>query len=760
MKSLDQLKPNFKCWEIIKDLIDQNIDIMLNMSQSGHPGGSRSKTHSLVATMLSGAMRYDLRNPQQSLRDRIVMVGGHVSPLAYSALAVFNEALRRKSRETGDAKYNHPLGDDYTLFYEDLIGFRRSFGLSGHVENEGKTLFYSFNTGPSAHGSPAAAGMAMALKHANCGDVKVFAFEGEGGFTAGVTHETLNSAYGLGLGNLVFVLDWNDFGIDDRPFSSVMAGTPQEWFEGKGFCTVGVENGENWEEIISAYAEILDENADPNQPKAIWMKTQKGRGYHIFDNDSHGAPHKRNSELFWKTKQDFSEKYNIEIPFMNQSAPTTYEEAQEQTKAMLDAVYTIFDQTDGLTDYLADALVELGDSVPEKIANNRIIVQNPLKDSEILDVENYPEDLFAAPGTVEPNRAGFAKWGSFVNSVSQKKYGRPLFLVASADLADSTNIAGFAKGRDGVEDFGMYNRDTNLNGVLLPQGITEMANAGICTGIVATNLSGNQFSDFNGYCAACSTYGAFSYLKYGSMRLFSQMAQDSQFKFGKVIWVAGHSGPETAEDGKTHFGIFAPGVTELFPEGQVLNLHPWEHNEVAPMLATAMKMDAPIIALHLTRPGIEIPNRTALGMDSHLESAKGAYLIRDYDENCEKVGVVILRGTSTTAELMKILPKINENGPNVKIVAAVSLELFISQNDDWKNRILTADERKNAMVITNGALSLMHRWHDNPNIKDVSLSPDWDNRWRTGGTGVDVIADAHLTAEFQWKAIKKFSEKN
>lgn len=42
-----RLKPNFKYWEKIKDIIDQYIDIMLNYRQSGHPGGSRSKAHAL-----------------------------------------------------------------------------------------------------------------------------------------------------------------------------------------------------------------------------------------------------------------------------------------------------------------------------------------------------------------------------------------------------------------------------------------------------------------------------------------------------------------------------------------------------------------------------------------------------------------------------------------------------------------------------------------------------------------------------------------
>jgi len=66
-----------------------------------------------------------------------------------------------------------------------------------------------------------------------------------------------------------------------------------------------------------------------------------------------------------------------------------------------------------------------------------------------------------------------------------------------------------------------------------------------------------------------------------------------------VIWVAGHSGPETAEDSRTHFGIFAPGATQLFPDGHIINLHPWEYNEVPVLLGAALKTDVPIIGLHL-----------------------------------------------------------------------------------------------------------------------------------------------------------------
>jgi transketolase len=72
----------------------------------------------------------------------------------------------------------------------------------------GRTLLCKWNTGPSGHGLPAAAGEALALKRAGAGAVKVFAIEGEGGLTPGAGHEAKNAAWGLGLDNLVLLVDW------------------------------------------------------------------------------------------------------------------------------------------------------------------------------------------------------------------------------------------------------------------------------------------------------------------------------------------------------------------------------------------------------------------------------------------------------------------------------------------------------------------------------------------------------------------------
>ena len=262
---------------------------------------------------------------------------------------------------------------------------------------------------------------------------------------------------------------------------------------------------------------------------------------------------------------------------------------------------------------------------------------------------------------------------------------------------------------------------------------------------------------FNGFWTACSTYGSFSYLKYGPMRLFSQLAQDCELQVGKVIWVAGHSGPETAEDSRTHFGIYETGVTQLFPEGHVIDLHPWEYNEVPVVLAAALKADAHIVALHLTRPTVDIPDRAALGMDSHFDAARGAYVLRPASPDAPSAGTVYVQGTVTTANTVKVLPRLDEAGINVRIVAAISPQLFAMQPDDYRERIRSEADRWAGMAVTNRAFKLMRDWVDGPLAREYSLSSDWDDRWRTGGTVDEVMDEAHLGQDHIFEAIQRYA---
>jgi transketolase len=745
---------DFSRYEKVKALVDECIDLSLNYRQSGHPGGSRSKVHMMVSLLLSGGMRWDVLRPWRRFGDRFVLSAGHTVPLVYSTLAVLNEAVRARHERTGAAEFAFPDDGQWALTWEWLLRLRRRGGLPGHAEMEGKTLFLKFNTGPSGHGMPPAAGEALSLKLAGAGEVKVFVFEGEGGLTPGSAHETRNLAWGLGLDNLVFMVDWNDFGIDPRPASSVVAGTPEDWFTPSGWRVLGTEHGMEWGPVTQT---VLDAACGPGGPTMAWFETRKGRGYGKFDAASHGTAWPMNAEQFWAVRKDFMARYGVEYVGVDQPAPASAPEVAAQAEANLRIAMSVLRRDEDLVDWLSDRLLAIAGTVPGEIEGFRLGGSELFSDRRVFDVSSYPQSMWRKPGEKVPNRAGLAAWGAYVNSLALRDYDRPLFIAASADLAESTNIAGFGQDYDGVPGTGWYERSTNPTGALLPTEITEFSNAGLVAGLATVNLAADPFAEFDGYWGACSTYGSFSYLKYGAMRLFSQLAQDCELKVGKVLWIAGHSGPETAEDSRTHFGIFSIGVTQLFPFGHVIDLHPWEYNEVPVVLAAAFGLDVPIVALHLTRPAIEIPDREALGMPSHLEAARGAYVLREYRDDQPKGGTVYVRGTLPTRNLVSLLPELDAEGINVRVVAAISPQLFARQPEDYRRSVSGAAGGLDAMVITNGAFKLMADWADGPLAREYSLSSDWDDRWRTGGSVDEVIEEAHLDQGHILAALERFA---
>ncbi|MEO6059512.1 MAG: 1-deoxy-D-xylulose-5-phosphate synthase N-terminal domain-containing protein [Candidatus Limnocylindria bacterium] len=755
----DEAAASFEEWDLVREVIDEAIDLALNYRQSGHPGGSRSKVHLFLSLLLSGAMRWDIRRPWRPFADRFVLSAGHTVPLVYATLAILNETLRARAERDPDPDFAFPDDGRWALTWEDLLKLRRRGGLAGHAEMEGKTLFLKFNTGPSGHGMPPAAGEAVALKLAGAEEVKVFVVEGEGGLTPGASHETRNTAWGLGLNNLVFLVDWNDYGIDDPAISSVVPGTPESWFGAYDWRVNGTTEGSEWAPVTRAVLEAARGENPERRPSVAWFKTRKGRGYGKYDNKSHGSPHAMNSPEFWAVRKAFMERHGVSYDGVDQPAPADAAEREVQARRNFEVAVGVLRRNTAVVDAISDRLIEVANSVPDRVEGFNLDDRESkiFDDPRITDVTAYPPSIWKQPGESAPNRAALAAWGSWINAFAKAEYGRPLVIACSADLADSTNIAGFAKDFGEMPGWGWYQRDTNPRGALLPQEITEFTNAGLMVGLATVNLSSDPMKSFNGFWGACSTYGSFSYLKYGPMRLFSQLAQDCELKLGKVIWVAGHSGPETAEDSRTHFGIFETGVTQLFPEGHIIDLHPWEYNEVPVVLAAALATDVPIVALHLTRPPVEIPDRAALGMASHFDAARGAYLIRDARPGSPSAGTVYVQGTVTTANVVKILPGLDRAGINVRIVAAISPQLFRRQDAAYRERICSASDRWDGMAITNRAFKLMTDFVDGPIAKDYSLSSDWDDRWRTGGTVDEVMDEAHLGPGHILAAIERYA---
>ena len=182
-----------------------------------------------------------------------------------------------------------------------------------------------------------------------------------------------------------------------------------------------------------------------------------------------------------------------------------------------------------------------------------------------------------------------------------------------------------------------------------------------------------------------STYGSFSYLKYGPLRLFSQLAQDADLKVGRLLYVAGHSGPETAEDSRTHFGIFEPGVMQLFPAGHVIELHPWEYNEVPVLLAAAFRTDAPIV---VPAPDPAADRAAGPRGAGHAVAPRGRPRRLRAARSTVPASHAAAR-SSCAARCPRrtwsaLFPELDRRGLNVRVVAAQSEELFRLQDAAYR----------------------------------------------------------------------------
>ena len=91
------------------------------------------------------------------------------------------------------------------------------------------------------------------------------------------------------------------------------------------------------------------------------------------------------------------------------------------------------------------------------------------------------------------------------------------------------------------------------------------------------------------------------------------------------------------------------------------------------------------------------------------------------------------------------------------MVAAISPQLFARQDAAYREATISAADRLDAMIVTSGARKLMSDWTDGPLVAEYSLSADWDDRWRTGGTIDEVVEEAHLDQAHILAGIERFA---
>ena len=787
--------------------------LMGNYAQTGHFGGPLAYTPYTVASHIVGpelgGLRFDYRRPKHPYADKFMLAGGHNAPVTYALWMIMGEALARKYSQTGDSRYY--VDPNLAMLSIDALGFRRGSGvlrtlmqecnleehplmaqakirgiraLAGHSETTDVTN--DVNGGPSGIGIATAAGKAAFWDFLGAPDsLKVLAIEGEFAMTSGHAQEMKTQAMAQQVGKrLRILLSNNNAGIDDELVGSVIrpeydAYRIRDQWASYGWNVLELDNGNDYDQVVAALKTMEDWDSADHRPMIVVGRTVKGwwpgaengsipgYGDQIVSYHSHPYAFAMNGDYFQALAGTFERRFGVEFQGIRDGAVSDTRERLIQFKQNIDIGMSVLEK-DGLGDWLAQRLVEIGDSVTDDLPLRIDRSTDPFLDRR-LTVESLPMEpqgvtiqnpvsgeqkeasitLFEEPGKVRGTRRAISEIIKWMNYITDNR-----LVTVAADLSDSINV-------EGGSFWGHYDPVNNPAGTRFKAVIAEAGNASTAVGLVGqtASLDPNQHT---GLWAMCGSYGAFTPLMYLPARVWSQQNQDSPFRVGVLNILAGHSGPETAADARTHFGIFSPQVWKLFPKDQVIVLSFWDYNDVAPGYFAAVEIAARdpkvgIIVLEVARPDFPVADRNTFADTDPKAAAKGMYIIRDFDSGKPKQGYVVAQGSSSTVNLVSVLPRLEKEGINVRVIAAISEELFDRQSEEYQVSVIPPGARYDMMVVSTGTKRVWPLRNVGPLTGEYSLVSDWDDQWLTGGSESDVIAEAHLDPESIFQGVKRFA---
>jgi transketolase len=792
------------------------LTLLGNYAQTGHFGGPLAYTPYNVSVHLAGpelgGLRYDYRRPKHPYADKFMLAAGHSIPTCYALWMILGQALARRFEATGDRRYY--VDPKVAMLPIDVLGFRRGAGalatllqdigladnplfaqarargiraLSGHAE--ATDLTNDVNGGPSGIGIATAAGKAAFWDIAGAaitGSPKIFALEGEFALTEGHAQEFKTQALALQVGKRLRVLvSDNNAGIDDCLLGGVIDARYRDAYRlvdqwtSYGWNVMELEHGNDYRAVLAALKTMDDWDPQDRRPMVVIGKTTKGYwpgavdgkipgfGDQLVGYKSHPFAMKMNSDYIVALAQTFEKQYGVEFTGIRQGPVSDVRERLIQFKTNIDVVMSVLDRN-GLGDWLADRLVAIGDTVKDDLPLRIDAHRDPFLDDR-LRVSQLPVEpqkvtvrnavsgagkevsitLFRKPGEMAGTRRGISEIIKWMNYVTGNR-----FFTVAADLSESINV-------EHGSLWGHYNPETNPLATRLKAPIQEAGNVSTAIGLISQTASVDP-AQFAGVWALSGTYGAFTPLMYTPARVWSQQNQDSRFRMGVLHILSAHSGPETAADARTHFGIFAPQVWKLFPRGQAINLNFWDHNDVAPGYFAAAEIAARdprvgIITLEVARPDFPVADRSRFADSDLKAAAKGFYVIRDFAPGEPRHGYVIVQGSSSTVNLLNELPHLEQAGINVKVVAAISEELFDRQPEAYRRAVLPPAAYYDLMVVSTGTRRVWPLRGVGPLTDAYSLTSDWDNQWLTGGLEPEVIAEAHLDPKSIFSGVERFA---
>lgn len=240
----------------------------------GHLASCYSCLEILYVLYLKGIMKYNVDDPYDQSRDRLILSKGHAGLALYWVMC---EAGIMKASEL-----------DTFLQPGSHIGGEPCMRDSQRVEA---------TTGSLGHGLSMAAGMAMAQKMDGL-NARTFVIIGDGECEEGTVWEAAMSAPVFHLNNLVAILDCNHIQKMTTITGTIGLDNWAEKWESFGWLVKKVDGHD-----IDALERVLKEENNTDKPLFIIADTVKGKGISIMENNPlwhFKLPNRKEKKIFQK----------------------------------------------------------------------------------------------------------------------------------------------------------------------------------------------------------------------------------------------------------------------------------------------------------------------------------------------------------------------------------------------------------------------------------------------------------------------------
>jgi transketolase len=532
----------------------------------------------------------------------------------------------------------------YDLSMEQLMNFRQwGSHTPGHPEY-GLTPGVEATTGPLGQGFANGVGMAIAEAHLAAEFNRpgyevishfIYGIVTDGDLMEGVASEAASLAGHLGLGKIIYLYDDNHISIDG-PTDLAFTEDRAARFEAYGWHVVKVTDGNDVAAIDLAIAQA---KKDP-RPSLIACRTHIGYGLPTRQDTAkaHGEPPGQ-EELDGAKKNlgwPLEPKFFVpeDVLAFYRKAINKGEKAESLWRKRLRAYLQEYPQLD----------TEL---------ERRLMGELP---------ENWDANLPVFPADPK-GMATRAASGKIINALAPHL---PELIGGSADLTPSNDTwikdspdfqKGTPEGRNfhfGVREHGMgaVINGMAVNGGVIPYGGTFMV-----------------FSDY--------------------MRPAVRLSALSHYP---SIWVYTHDSIGLGEDGPTHQPIEHLAALRAIPN--LVVIRPADANEVTEAWKVAISRRHGPTALIFTRQAVPVLDRAIYAPAEGLK--RGAYVLADMGDALPEL--ILMASGSEVSLITEAGARLVSEGVNVRLVSFPSWELFESQDEGYRNRVLPPEIKSRLSV--------------------------------------------------------------